>query len=243
MSRSGDLATRGRLMPRRAADDRGASARRPTQSPDAALACAQMDQLAPRVLAWAAPLCFRRIETDAERDAAYRLRYEAVVERGWASAADFPDRRERDAFDLRAVLIGGFDGERLVATKRLVFPLPGLPLPIESIYGLTVHPRGQVVDWGRTVVAPGLGGASHRALAALLALAWQETRARGYHHVCGDFSPAMLRLYRRLGVRVTVLGPAAHYAGETRHPIMLHPETSIHGLNVWFARSASRDST
>jgi N-acyl-L-homoserine lactone synthetase len=203
-------------------------------------ALALMDELAPRVLAWVAPLRFGLAETASVHDAVFHLRCRAVVDRGWAKPAAFPDGRERDAFDERAVFVVGFDGAELVATNRLVFPASGLPLPTEANFALAVDPAGRVVDWSRQVVAPGRWG-MHRALAGLLGRSWQETRKRGYSQVCGNVSAAMVRLYRRLGISVTILAPAAPYAGEERLPIRFDLLASAPALAAWFACSVGED--
>jgi N-acyl-L-homoserine lactone synthetase len=81
----------------------------------------------------------------------------------------------------------------------------------------------------------------HRALAGLLGRSWQETRKRGYSQVCGNVSAAMVRLYRRLGISVTILAPAAPYAGEERLPIRFDLLASAPALAAWFACSVGED--
>jgi N-acyl-L-homoserine lactone synthetase len=54
----------------------------------------------------------------------------------------------------------------------------------------------------------------------LLSQCWLEAQMRGYYYVCGDFTPAMIRLYRRLGMEVTALGPPCMHWGEERIPIL-----------------------
>src|SRR5262245_22108443 len=99
----------------------------------------------------AAPIRFSVAQSLAEREAAYRLRYQALLDRG-AKPADFPDGLEHDEHDERALQILGWDGNNPIATGRIVLPAPNILLPTEQAFGLTIEPRGQVVDIGRYTV-------------------------------------------------------------------------------------------
>lgn len=152
----------------------------------------------------------------ADCDAAYRLRYQAVIDHGWDRGLSL-EGRERDAYDDRAIHVLGWDGERAVATGRLVLP-PG-SLPTEDVCGISVEPRGQVVDVGRMTVARSHQGASHGVFMALLARLYLEVRARGYTVACGIMSARARSLVRLLGLQVEVLGDDLQYWGETRAPV------------------------
>ena len=203
------------------------------------------DQLAHSLVAAAEPIRFDLARTDAEREAIYRLRYQVVVERGWALAAEFPNGQEADHYDPVATHIAGWAGNvlaagrplaagrilaagrTLAATARLVLPAEGRPLPTEAAFGLQVAPRGQVADMGRQIVAREYSSMRHKVFAALLARTWLEMRAHGYVLVCGDFSPTMMRLYRMLGFNVKQLGPAQKFWGEERAPILVDIAGSV----------------
>ncbi|HTP00202.1 MAG TPA: GNAT family N-acyltransferase [Anaerolineales bacterium] len=156
-----------------------------------------------------------------EREAVFRLRYHVVVERGWIQATDLADGMEQDHYDQKAVHILGWDGAKLATASRLVLPEPGLKLPTEEAFQIEVQPRGKVADMGRQIVAREYSSIKHKVFAALLAKTWLEMRAREYSLVCGDFSPAMTRLYRLMGFQVQQLGPAKPYWGEERAPVMV----------------------
>lgn len=74
----------------------------------------------------------RLIDDDpALLEQSYRLRYQVYcVERGFLPADDYPDKRERDAFDDDSIHVGAVDSlGALAATARIVKPGPaGLPL-------------------------------------------------------------------------------------------------------------------
>ncbi len=186
-----------------------------------ARALAQVDALAARAVGWAAPIRFSVAQSEAERDAVYRMRYAAVIDHGWLSPSDLPDGRERDAYDDEAVQLIARDGDVPVASARLVFPRPGSTLPTEAAFDLQIKPSGQVVDAGRFVVTRAYANREQRLFGPLLAFGWIQVRARGFSHVCAAFaSPAMLRMYKSMGFQITTLGPPRFYWGRERYPIL-----------------------
>jgi N-acyl-L-homoserine lactone synthetase len=181
-----------------------------------------LDALADVLLARAAPVQFARAASAAEEDAAYRLRFDTVVDEGWATAADFPDGLERDEYDERAVHVLGRLGERLVAVARLVFPEPGRPLPTEREFDLVMQPADGVVDIGRAIVVKNYRSAEHTLFGALLARCWLEIRARGHQNLCGAATRPRLERYQQFGLPLRVLGPSRRYWGEDRYPVSLN---------------------
>jgi hypothetical protein len=154
---------------------------------------------------------------EAERDVAYRLRYLAVIEQGWAPETALPEGRDRDVYDDGAVHIIGWDGDTAVATGRVV--LPPNPLPTEEICGIIVEPRGRVADVGRMTVTSRHRSTGHAAFLALLARLYLEVRARGYDVACGLMSARARALMRLLGVQIEVLGEERPYCGDARAPV------------------------
>ena len=191
---------------------------------------AALDQLSRGFIGSIDSLRFDVAHDNSEREAVYRLRYQTVIQRGWARPEDFPDGMERDHYDEKAIHIVGWDGNRLAATARLVLPAGGLALPTEQAFRLKIEPHGQVVDMGRQIVAHEYSSTKHKVFAALLAKTWLEIRANGYSLVCGDFSPAMTRLYRIMGFDVRELGPAQSFWGEDRTPILVNVARSMQAL-------------
>src|SRR5262249_40989092 len=97
-------------------------------------ALVQVDAFARHTLSRLAPLAFGVARSPAELEAVYRLRYEVVMDQGWAKPEGFPDGLERDAFDERALQIVVWDGSELVGTTRLVAPKAGCRLPTEEAF-------------------------------------------------------------------------------------------------------------
>jgi predicted GNAT family N-acyltransferase len=182
-------------------------------------ALALVDELCARVLERSESLSFGEIVSPIDLEAAFRLRFRAVVEQGWGEPTDFPDGLERDGYDAAALHLGGWEGGRLIATARLVFPAPGRLLPTEAAFDLRVEPKGRVVDFGRLVVEKAYRGASHRVLTGVLSAAWIAIRARGFFHFCAIDTAAMIRLYRRMGFVVEELASPRPYWGEDRYPV------------------------
>jgi hypothetical protein len=181
-----------------------------------------LDALATVLLVRAAPVQFDRAASRAEQEAAYRLRYDTVVEEGWATAADYPDGLERDEFDERAVHVLGRLGDRLIAVARLAFPEPGRLLPTEREFELTMEPADGVVDIGRAIIVRHYRSAEHTLLGALLARCWLEIRARGFQNLCGAASGPRLERYQQFGLPLRILGPSRRYWGEDRYPVFLN---------------------
>jgi hypothetical protein len=148
-------------------------------------------------------------DSPAELIAAHRLRYRDASAHGTTTEEGDRDGMERDAFDSRALQICGWDGEALVASLRLVLPMPGKRLPLEYEFGLTIEPPGEAVEIGEPVVAGGLGGERARRVAdGLLAQAWFETRARGYLVMAAAGSSRLIGQYQRLGLEAEQIARA-----------------------------------
>ena len=77
----------------------------------------------------------------------------------------------------------------------------------------------------------------------MIGRSWQETRARGYDRICGDFAAPVVRLYRAIGVRVELLGPARSFWGQERYPIRVDLEATAAALAAWLERTAGEAST
>jgi N-acyl-L-homoserine lactone synthetase len=185
------------------------------------------DAIATRFIALAEPVRFRVAQSADEREAAYRLRYQVIIDQGWAKPDAFHNGMEQDHYDAQAVHILGCDGQKVVATTRLVFPAGDPLLPTEAEFDLRVAPRGQVVDGARAIVDRAYRDDRHRIFAGLLGYTWFEIQARGFCYLCGAAVPAMIRLCRSLGYQITVLGPARQYWREKRYPIRFDVPQSI----------------
>jgi N-acyl-L-homoserine lactone synthetase len=184
---------------------------------------AGIDTAARTIVERAAPIRFAVAASTAEREAIWRLRADTVIHRGWAPPESFPDGMERDHYDDRAVHIAGWDGDVLAATARIVLPSPDRRSPIETHFGVTVEPRGQVANLDRMIVAPAYSDAHHRILMGLAFACWLELRRCGYHMFAGAITPGIVRLYRRAGWRATPLGQPQMYWAEERTPCQFDP--------------------
>jgi len=189
-----------------------------------------VDALAASLVERARPLRLDVAREQAEREQLFRLRCRAVVERRWAAPDAFPDGLEREPVDERAVHVGAWRGGEAVAAARLIFPEPGRRLPVEELFELELEPAGAVVQVDRVTVARAESDRSHRLLATLMARCWLELRAAGFALGVGIDSPAMLRLYRRLGFTTSVLAPPRAYWGEERVPVLFDPAEASDAL-------------
>jgi hypothetical protein len=184
------------------------------------------DAVAADLLAAVAPLRFEEVRNDAERQAAYRLRYLGIVERNMAPAERFPDGKEHDVYDERAVHIVGWDGERPIATIRLVLPLAGRRLPVEDDFDLDVPGSEHMVDLGRGVVDPQWRSGDHRIFMGLMGRSWLSMRSRGFTKLLAAATPERVALYRSMGFAATVLAEPRSHWGEPRVPFFIDGEAT-----------------
>ena len=183
---------------------------------------ASLERLAVRALERLAPLSFDLATDPAERDAVLRMRYQCVVAEGWATEADFPGGRECDEYEDEATFVVCRDGDEVAGSLRVVLPSDHRPLPTERDFGLRARPAGRVGEVGRIVVSPSArAGRSHLVLAGLCARAWQVLHGGGCDRALSTAAPDVIDLYRALGLRVTVLGPARLHWGVARAPIQI----------------------
>jgi hypothetical protein len=159
---------------------------------------------------------YRVAADEAEREAAYRLRGSAVLDRGWRTAGELPDGMERDEYDDRAIHVVGWDRDVAMSTGRVVLP-PGLPT--EEACGLVVEPRGEVVDVGRMCVACSHQSLEHAAFMGLMCRLYLVMREHGYRVACGMMSPPARALMGILGLRLEILGSERTYWNEARAPV------------------------
>ena len=174
-----------------------------------------LDALVSRMLS-RSPFDYRVAADDSEREVAYRLRAEAVLDRGWCTPEGLPDGRERDGYDDRAIQVIGWDGQVPMSTGRVVLP-PGLPT--EEACGIVVEPRGEVVDVGRMCVARGYQSLEHAAFIGLMCRLYQAMRENGFRVACGMMSAQARSLVGLLGLRLEVLGPPRTHWNEPRAPV------------------------
>jgi hypothetical protein len=197
------------------------------------------DAVAADLLAAVAPLRFDEVRNDAERRAAHRLRYLGIIERDMAPAEQFPEGEEHDEYDERAVHIVGWDGQRPIATIRLVLPLAGARLPVEHDFDLDVPGSEQMVDLGRGVVDPQWRSGDHRIFMGLIGQSWLSMRARGFTKLLAAATPERVELYRSLGFAATVLAAPRPHWGEPRVPFFIDGEATAPDLAERWGHTAT----
>ncbi len=184
---------------------------------------ARIDAAAEHMLRRLAPIEFRLARTPAEREAAYRLRYRAVTERGWQPPIELTNELECEAVDEEAHhLIAWRDGHA-IANCRITCPKPGRPLPMELLLGLQVQPVGAVAQIDRLCIDRAYSDRRGELLLGVICAAWQPVHRWGFRYIAGLFSPSIIRLYRGFGLDATPLGPARFYWGEERYPATIAP--------------------
>jgi hypothetical protein len=168
------------------------------------------------------PWTFDLAESPSDRDEVLRMRYRCVIEEGWARPEDHPDGREHDEDDEGALFVVCRDGASMIGSMRIVLPRAGRLLPIEREFGIRARPVGGVFEVGRLIVDPvARSGRSPLIMAGLSGRGWIEALARGLRRGLATATPEVVDLYRSVGLRVSVLGPARSYWGLRRAPIQV----------------------
>jgi N-acyl-L-homoserine lactone synthetase len=185
------------------------------------------------------PLSFAVARTPLDIDAVLRMRYDCVIDMGWATPEDYPDGRERDDWDERATFIVCRDDDAIVGSERLVLPVAGELLPSEREFRRQVPLPGRPVEVGRVIVARAYrANRGHLVLGGLFARGWLVARDLGYERIVSTASAPLIDLYRGLGLRVTGLAAPKLSWGEQRTLIELSATES--GL-LPLARAAGVD--
>jgi N-acyl-L-homoserine lactone synthetase len=191
------------------------------------------DEIAHQFISLDPTVNYQVAQTAAEREATYRLRYDEIIARRWATPDSMPDQMERDEYDADAVQVVAYQAAALAGITRLVFPSPARLLPTEAAYDIRIDPVGQVVDLGRAIVVPLYRDPRHHKIfLGLLGKSWLEIRARGYSELCFALSSFALNLYTKLGIAVDTLGESRLYGGEARLPYRLNIVKTIEHLSA-----------
>jgi hypothetical protein len=179
---------------------------------------ARIDAAAAHMLRRLEPIAFRVAATPAEREAGLRLRYEAVIRQGWRTPEEMPGGIEWEPDDDVAQHLIGWLDRQAIANLRILYPQPGVRLPVERVYGIELPP-GRAVQIDRMCIDPAYGRRSELFM-GLLCAAWLELRKHGYHEVVGFDTNAMIRLHRLLGMTLRPLCEPGRYWGEERVPTL-----------------------
>lgn len=201
---------------------------------DAEQLATRLDRAGEACIRAAALVVFRQASTDYERECSYRLRFQAVVDQGWAYPAEFPEGQEREPADEwpTATHIVAWLGDEAVASCRLIFPDSTRLLPIEEYFSLRIEPLGQVVQVDRICVGKLVSVRSMTLFMGLTGAAWQDVRDKGYCVWAGIISRPMWRRLRLMGFDYEILGPAKRWWNEDRYPVRSSP---LHVSERYFA--------
>jgi N-acyl-L-homoserine lactone synthetase len=166
----------------------------------------------------------RQIDSEPRlMDESYRLRYQVYcIERGFLSAEDYPDGRERDEFDRHSLHLGVVDAEgALLATARLVkVNMAGLPLfrhcQIYARESELYQETTRVAEISRLCVSRELRtrqvGSASVAIMLYRAI-YQASKRNGFTHWLVATEPSLQRLLASLQVPFREVGPQTDYYG------------------------------
>jgi GNAT superfamily N-acetyltransferase len=149
----------------------------------------------------------RKVRTESEANAVFRLRYDVYVEelRRTQRCADHTSRLIAEPLDSCANLLCAYDGQRLVGTVRTNYTRCSPLAEYEHLYEMeragTAHPHSTSVTT-KLVVAPQYRGTvlAYRLAAATYVLALRD----GIQFDFVDVYPARVAFFERLGYRIHV---------------------------------------
>jgi N-acyl-L-homoserine lactone synthetase len=179
-------------------------------------------------------LTFGTAETDAERRAAYELRYTAIVESRWKRPDSFPERIERDADDEDAVhLVSRLSGQ-VVGTMRLIVEPSRVGELLRQHELDQLYHAGDTMFVGRLTVARPHRSRSREVTVGLYAELIRVASERGIRRAITFLAENAVRFYRRQGFPLKLVGPPREDTGVERRPAVFDVEV----LEA-FMRSAS----
>jgi N-acyl-L-homoserine lactone synthetase len=179
-------------------------------------------------------LTFGRAETDAERRAAYELRYTAVVESHWQRPDAFPEGIERDADDDDAVHLVSRLNEQVVGTMRLIVEPARVAELLRQHELDRLYHAGDTMFVGRLTVARPHRSRSREVTVGLYAELIRVASERGIRRAITFLAENAVRFYRRQGFPLKLVGPPSEVTGVQRQPAVFDVEV----LEA-FMRSAS----
>ncbi len=147
----------------------------------------------------------RVVESEAEREAIYRFRYQVYVEElGLTAQADHENRWLRDQYDDQSLSFAVFEGDDVVGSLRLIL-MDHVRDPAPLINAFEMGPAmaefgaSAVVTSSRFIIAP--HKRNSMAIFQLVREAFLTALARGIRTNFGDCSPHLLPFYEQLGYR------------------------------------------
>lgn len=181
-------------------------------------------------------LRFGGAESEADRRAAYRLRYDAIVESRWHEPDAFPDGTEHDANDEQAVhLVAWLDGA-IIATMRLIVERSAVENLLRE-HGLDRLYRAEDTMFaGRLTVARPHRSRSREVTVGLYSKLIGVAAERGIRRAISFLAENAVRFYRKQGFPLKLVGSPREDTGVLRHPAVFDIEV----LEA-FMRSASEE--
>lgn len=207
----------------------------------------------------------RRAESDADRERALQVRFEAYcLEARFFDPELFPDGQERDVYDERALqsLLIFLPTQTAVGTARLILPASDQDVvghfPFDEVcdssplYRDKVLPPGSTAEISRFCMTERLLREIKRcgrkqavdrlraqAKLVLMRSIIEMTTVAEVTHWCAVMDPALLQSFERLGVRFTRFGPPVRYHGE-RQPCYGEVQEILHRVrrdrfDIWSA--------
>lgn len=173
---------------------------------------------------------YRVCETELERLATYRLRYEVFcAETQWIALHHHPDGLERDGYDQFAVpIIAVSPHGRVVGSCRLIFT-EHCRLPIESFLDFSRFSvrRETCFEASRFAISPGFRGPHSRAIfRGLFEMGRAVAMRRKASKLCAVADRRFFKMLRRLSLSFVHVGAPAWHLGSESIPVIIDLEAT-----------------
>jgi len=178
---------------------------------------------------------FRRVQTENEKLAMYRLRYDVYChEQKFVNADDCPNGLEIDEYDEHSAHFIAIGEEGIIATVRLIESSP-IGLPIEKFFELE-HPSTGPNDSNvysevsRLIVHPLFRESSLYFIGGLFLALYDYSRKVGITHWYAVLEEFMFETFTSYGFLLQRIGPPDYCLGRTHSPFVLPLEDGINHI-------------
>jgi N-acyl-L-homoserine lactone synthetase len=181
-------------------------------------------------------LTFGLAETEADRQAVFRLRCAAIVESGWIEREAYPDGVESDEDDDEAVLVVARVAGEIVGTIRVIVEPSRVEKLLEEALIARRFSPDDTLFCGRLTVERTNRFRSWEVILGLYAQVVRIALERGAVRLISFAAENAIRYQRFRGVPLKIAGPPRIDTGVLRWPVVFDAEV----LSA-FARSLSPD--
>jgi len=156
---------------------------------------------------------YRMVESDAEKNLIYKLRYDIYCkEKRWLASSSYLKCLESDEYDKRSLHFGAFDVNNiLVGSVRLIIPENNMPIPMEEIFEIVPNLNQKRVEVSRLVIPKNRRG--YNILMGLVRTIYDWAIENGITHAYTISENDLLNYINRKGYPFKAIKDGKYYFG------------------------------